>query len=229
MAEKGIFYKAVFFDLDGTLIESSIDFMKFRARLIEYIRDKGADMRRYSMEDTSVSLISKFAEEMKANGIPPGIVEAYLDNIDAFIDEIELDRIEETKPAPGADALLKDLRSRGVKIGVLTRGSPKYAEMALNLSGLSGYIDAMVARDRRSGIPPKPDPRSAFALAEKLNVSIDESIMIGDYSIDFICAKDTGIRFFGVASDEDSVKSLAECGCEDISPNLSELGRRILI
>jgi len=220
-------FKAVMFDLDGTLIISAIDFMRFRARLMEYIEAKGADMDGYSMEDTSVSLISKFTKEMERKGAESRTIDAYLDEIDAFIDEIELDNIMETMPAPGAEALLRRLKRGGVKIGVLTRGSPTYARKALHISGLEGYIDEIVARDRGSGIPPKPDPESAFALAKKLNVRAEESIMVGDFSIDFMCARDSGIRFYGIASDEESRKSLMECGCEDISSDLDEFRKKV--
>lgn len=220
-------FKAVMFDLDGTLIESTIDFMRFRARLIGYIEAKGADMSGYGMEDTSVALISKFAKEMRRNGRDAHTVESYLDEIDAFIDEIELDGVEGTRPTPGAEDLLRCLRRDGIKIGVLTRGSPVYAEKALRISGLAGYIDAVVARDRKSGIPPKPDPRSAFALAEKLGVGIEESIIVGDYSIDFTCAKEAKIRFYGIASDDESKRSLVECGCSDVSPDIDALRKKM--
>lgn len=220
-------FKAVMFDLDGTLIISSIDFMRFRARLIEYIRAKGADMNNYTMEDTSVSLISRFTEEMKRKGVDTETVDSYLDEIDAFIDEIELDNVEDTLPAPGAGNLLQSLKRAGIKVGILTRGSPTYAERALRISGLAGFIDAMIARDRKSGIPPKPDPRSAFALAKKLGVEIDEAIIVGDFSIDFACAKAAGIRFYGIASDQESMNSLVDCGCDEISSGLSELCKKI--
>ena len=208
------------FDLDGTLVISTIGFMKFRTRLISYIKDKVTDLSGYSTRETTVAMIARFEEEMKAKGVDERMIKSYLDDIDAFLNEIELEDIEKTVSVPGAKELLRLLKEKNVKIGILTRGSPEYAERALKIAGLDLFVDAMVARDRKSGIKPKPSPESAFALAERLGVPIEDAIMVGDYSIDFVCARDAGIRFYGIASDKESRRSLSEAGCKEILPSL---------
>jgi len=224
----GVDYKAVFFDLDGTLVVSTIDFIKFRRKLLDYIRGKGADMSRYSIEETTVSMISRFTEEIEGKELDNDTIERYLDEIEGFLNKIELERIDDTRPADSAERILRSLRDNGVKIGILTRGSPAYAELALEKAGLTEYIDALIARDRKSGIAPKPDPESAKALARKLDVKNKKDIiMVGDFSIDYYCAKDYGIRFYGIAPESESRKSLVECGCADISKNLDEFGKKI--
>jgi HAD superfamily hydrolase (TIGR01549 family) len=219
--------KAVLFDLDGTLVISTIDFMKFRTRLLSYVRDKVADMSGYNIGETTVSMIARFEKEMRAKGIDDCTIDSYLEDIDAFLNEIELENIEGTEPVPGAKELLKLLKDKKVKIGILTRGSPKYAERALKIARLDHFIEAMVARDRNSGIQPKPSAESAFALAEKLGVRIEDAIMVGDYSIDYVCAENSGIRFYGIASDMESHRSLAEAGCKEILSSLDEFRVRI--
>jgi phosphoglycolate phosphatase-like HAD superfamily hydrolase len=224
----GVDYKAVFFDLDGTLVISTIDFIKFRRKLLAYIKGKGADMSRYSIKETTVSMISKFTEEIEGKGLDEDTIERYLDEIDDLLDRIELERIDDTRPADSAERILMSLKDKGVKIGILTRGSPAYAEQALEKAGLTKYIDAIIARDRKSGMAPKPDPESAKALARKLNVKNKKNIiMVGDFSIDHYCAKGYGIRFYGIAPESESRKSLQECGCADISKNLDEFGKKI--
>jgi len=211
------------FDLDGTLIISTIDFMKFRTKLMEFMNQKGANMDSYDIRELTVTMISKFEKEMRNKGASEEAVESYLDEIDVFLNEIELENIRMTRAAPGAEELLRVLRDRGVKIGILTRGSPEYSERALKISGLRKYIDEIVARDRSSGIAPKPNKESAIELARKLGVGLEEAVMVGDYSIDFICATDSGIRFYGISSDEESEKSLVECGCNEIIDDLYRL------
>jgi len=211
------------FDLDDTLIVSTIDFMKFRVRLMGYLEEMGADMSDYSIDETAVSMISKFERELRRKGADDGKVGSCLDEIDSRLNAIELERIDGTRAAPGAAELLRLLRKEGIRIGILTRGSPEYARRALKIAGLADLVDAVIARDRASGIAPKPSPESAFALAKKLGVKVDESIMVGDFSIDYICARDSGMRFLGIASDEESKKSLEGCGCETILKGLDEL------
>ena len=215
------------FDLDGTLVISTIGFMKFRTRLLSYIRDKVTDLSGYSTRETTVTMIARFEEEMKAKGVDERTIGSYLDDIDAFLNEIELENIEKTVSVPGAKELLGSLKGKNVKIGILTRGGPGYAERALKIAGLDRFVDAMVARDRKSGIKPEPSPESAFALAERLGVPIEDAIMVGDYSIDFVCARDAGIRFYGIASDSESRRSLSEAGCKEILSSLDEFRMRV--
>lgn len=219
--------RAVMFDLDGTLVISTIGFMKFRTRLLSYIMDKVTDLSGYSTRETTVTMIARFEEEMKAKGVNERTISSYLDDIDAFLNEIELENIEKTVSVPGAKELLRSLNEKNVKIGILTRGSPEYAERALKIAGLDRFVDAMIARDRKSGIRPKPSPESAFALAERLGVQIEDAIMVGDYSIDLVCAKDAGIRFYGIASDGESRRSLSDAGCKEILSSLDEFKMRI--
>ncbi|HUW43125.1 MAG TPA: HAD family hydrolase [Thermoplasmata archaeon] len=219
--------KAIMFDLDDTLVISTIEFKKFRTRLLSYIRDKVADQSDYSTRETIVTMIDRFEEEMKEKEVNQRTISSYLDDIDAFLNEIELENIEKTVSVPGAKELLRSLKEKNVKIGILTRGSTEYAERALKIAGLDGYVDAMVARDRKAGIMPKPSPESAFALAERLGVPIEDTIMVGDYSIDFVCARDTGIRFFGIASDRESRRNLSEAGCKEILSSLDEFRVRV--
>ena len=219
----GLPFKAVLFDLDDTLIVSTIDFMKFRRMLIAYLDRMGANMENYSMGDTTVSMIARFEQELREKATSNEAIDSCLDDIDVLLNEIELEKIGGTKAAPGAEELLGLLRDRGVKIGVLTRGSPEYSKKALEISGLAKYVDAVVARDRRSGIAPKPSAESAIELAKKLGIGLDESVMVGDYSIDFICASNSGVRFYGIASDEESLKSLVGCGCNEIFDDLYKL------
>jgi len=219
--------KAIIFDLDGTLVESTIDFMKFRRRLLDYVKEKGADMSMYSIKDTTVAMISRFEQEMRRNRKDERTIDSLLSDIESFLDEIELENIERTEPVVGAIDLLEDLKNQGVKIGVLTRGSPEYARKALDIAGLERFVDATIGRDRKSGIRPKPHPESAFALTEKLGVPIEETIMVGDYSIDFYCARDSNIRFYGIASEPESRESLSEAGCTEILSDLYELRKRI--
>ncbi|MEM2838839.1 MAG: HAD family hydrolase [Thermoplasmata archaeon] len=219
--------KAVIFDLDGTLVVSTVDFMKFRKRLLDYVKTKGADMKDYDLSQMIVVMISKFEAEMRRKKVPEETIQRYLDEIEQFLNEIELERIEETVPMPGAEDILKTLKKKGVKVGVLTRGCPAYAERALKISRLDNYVDAVVARDRRSGISPKPSVESAEAILRKLGVERDEAVMVGDYSIDFICARDAGIRFIGLSSGERSKIDLQNCGCSEIAEDLEQV-RKII-
>lgn len=221
--------RGIIFDLDGTLIISTVNFAKFRKHLIEYMKGRGADLSHYDIKGTTVAMIEEFEGEMRSQGEDEEDIERWMDEIDSILNEIELERIEETMPMPGAKKLLQTLRRRNIRVGVLTRSCPEYANRALEIAGLNEYIDVVVARDRHSHIAPKPDPSSVFHISEQMGTRPEETVMIGDHSIDFACAEDSGVRFFGIISDEKSELDLRECGCTEIVSDLDDFLRRLNI
>jgi FMN phosphatase YigB (HAD superfamily) len=89
--------KAVMFDLDDTLVISTIEFKKFRTRLLSYMRDKVTDLSCYSTREATVTMIARFEEEMKAKGVDERTIISYLDDIDAFLNEIELALLQKSQ------------------------------------------------------------------------------------------------------------------------------------
>jgi phosphoglycolate phosphatase len=70
--------------------------------------------------------------------------------------------------------MLRELRSRGYRIGVLTRGCREYAETALRIAGISDLLDAVVARDDHPEVEAKPSPIAMRHMAEAVGVRPDE-------------------------------------------------------
>lgn len=219
--------KAVIFDLDGVLVTPTGELMRLRPRLIEFLQKKGADTRNYDLSDTSAMMILKFEEELVRKGVSSREIDKNLEDIENFLNELELGELDMVSAMPGARNLLQVLRKNGVRIGVLTRACREYTEGALKKANMIDLIDAIVVRERKSGIAPKPSPEAAFALLKMLDVRNDEAVMIGDYSIDYDCARKSSLEFFGIASSEKSLNDLRECDCRIILNSLDEFRKQI--
>lgn len=95
---------------------------------------------------------------------------------------------------PEALPLLRALHERGMRCGVLTNFDyPSHVRRLLELEGFAPYLDAVVISGE-VGLK-KPDPR-IFALAlERLGVSADETVFVGDHpDQDMRGAVDAGLR-----------------------------------
>lgn len=120
----------------------------------------------------------------------------------------------ELVPYPQTIDVLKTLKERGFKIGIISNAPPLNPESLRRLY-FTDYIDAWTF-SHELGIE-KPDPRIFAAALTKLSVTADEALMVGDsLEKDILGARAAGIDAIqlvrpGTVSDEpDQIASLDE-------------------
>ncbi len=218
--------KSVIFDLDGTLIHTLTDFKKMGKMLIELFRSNGVDENVFSSVSTYVEMIDKGLEELKKRGYSSNELKIFKSRVHLLLNQIELENVDKAYIIKGADETLKKLKNYGLKIGVVTRGCREYAIKALEIAGLTVYVDKIVARDDVENA--KPEPEQIVSILKTLNADLKDSIYVGDHPIDVICAKKSKIQFIGVLTGYSDFDSLRSAGCEKIIPNVSKLPELIL-
>ena len=88
---------------------------------------------------------------------------------------------------PGAQQLLEQLRASHRSIGLVTRNSRRSVQTICQSHHLA--FDAVVTREDG---PVKPDPFSLRRVCQLLKVTPQQSLMVGDYLFDLLCAKKAG-------------------------------------
>lgn len=96
------------------------------------------------------------------------------------------------KPIDDAIEFIKKVRNYNIKLAVVTADSVVSTNLALKHLHLENYFDFVVGREscfetKESGIPTK-------LAIEKLRVSPDKTVMIGDAPTDAISAKNAGLK-----------------------------------
>ncbi|WP_341303709.1 HAD family hydrolase [Pseudomonas sp. TMP25] len=111
----------------------------------------------------------------------------------AWLLEHERELALTSEPAPGAIALVRELRDRGCRLGILTRNAHELALLTLRAIGLDDCfaIADVIGRDEA---PPKPDPGGLLHFANAWQVVPSELVMVGDYRFDLECARAAGAR-----------------------------------
>ncbi|HLA31440.1 MAG TPA: HAD family hydrolase [Pseudomonas sp.] len=96
-------------------------------------------------------------------------------------------------PAPGAIELVRSLRARGCRLGILTRNAHELALLTLQAIGLDDCfaVGDVIGRDEA---PPKPDPGGLLQLAAHWQVAPSALVMVGDFRFDLECARAAGAR-----------------------------------
>ena len=213
--------RAVVFDLDDTLVLSTVDYGKFKRLVIDKIVSHGEPRKMYDPNETVVSVVSRYEKRMHEARLPDKERKQRLAELDRIMDEVELERVAETKAIRGAIDLLELLRYRGIKIGILTRGCQDYATAALSEAGLMQLVDALECRN--SETKAKPSPESYLRLTERLGVRKEETFFVGDHPIDAKCAANAGVPFVAVETGDVSSDDLRAAGCVAVFPDVGSM------
>lgn len=102
---------------------------------------------------------------------PVGLLEEHAALREAMVGEAVL--------VQGARELVAGLRDRGLRVGVLTNGSPPLARRKLDALELAPLLDAVVTAEEAGA--PKPDPRAYAAAAARLGLPAGRLAMVGDH------------------------------------------------
>ena len=127
------------------------------------------------------------------------------------------------QPAPGALQLVRALRERDCRLGILTRNAHPLALLTLAAIGLADcFADAdILGRDEA---PPKPHPGGLLHLAERWSVAPSELVMVGDYRFDLECAQAAGARGVLVNLPDNPWPELTGLHARDCAELLAHLG-----
>ncbi|MBT4424935.1 HAD family hydrolase [Candidatus Bathyarchaeota archaeon] len=213
-------YKAVVFDLDGTLVESKIDYQKMGKQIKELLGRKGMTEH---IEDRrkAYQIIREGAESLLKFGLPPENLESTLIELDMIMNRIELDALPTMTPKPNAVETIKTLHSEGYRLGICTRSHRVYADKTLEMYGLDSLFHAVVARDDTPH--PKPDARQLLVTIEKVGATRENTLYIGDTTTDLVTAENANVDFVGYWRNERWAQMLIDRGCGKIVKDLLEI------
>lgn len=213
-------YKAVVFDLDGTLVESHIDYEKMGGQIRDLLVEMGM---KTVIEDRrkAYMVIRGGAETLLEYGLPRENLEATLKNLDIVMNNIELEALPTMLLKPNAVETLKELQENDYRLGIATRSHGEYAAQALKKFNLTGFFHGVVARDETPY--PKPDPRHLLATIELINADPKETLYIGDTTTDLTTSQAAKVDFIGYWRDDEWAKRLIDGGCKKVIKDLYEL------
>lgn len=192
-------YKAVGFDMDGTFINSIIDYSKLNSVVFDEMISLGVPESAIDRTRAGASELESGMVWMKANGMAADISKVQR-NIQERATDVEMEYAHLSEPFDGATEVARLLREKGYKVGLLTRGGRRYAEYVLRLNRVLGCFDAIVARDDFPEEETKPSPKAMVNLANALGVETTEILYLGDHKFDWFTARDSGAGFYGVTS-----------------------------
>ncbi|RDU35638.1 HAD family hydrolase [Neobacillus piezotolerans] len=179
--------KAIIFDFDGTLADTlPICYFAFQKVFKEY---DGLDLT---------------PDQIKAMFGPSetGIIRENLlhkshdDAIELFYETYSQKHDELVEKNEEIASLLKQLKSKGHKLGIVTGKAKRSLDISLHRLGMEGMFDAEITGDDVEF--PKPHPEGIHKALAELGVSTAEAIFLGDSDADILAGKKANVHTIGV-------------------------------
>jgi phosphoglycolate phosphatase len=179
----------IVFDWDGTLMDSE-------AQIVSCLHAAIADLRLEPMDDDTVKNIIGLGLREAIDTLVPGRDAAFHQ---AFVQRYREHwfRSEASSLFAGVRATLDICRQHELLLGVATGKARRGLQRVLGETGLASCFDATRCADET---PSKPHPQMLLELMEELNVSPEQTIMVGDTEYDMEMATNAGTRKVAVSS-----------------------------
>lgn len=125
------------------------------------------------------------------------------------------------QPYEGIMQLLGSLKDRGIKLAVLSNKPHRQTVKVVHAMCGEGVFDYI--QGQKEGIPRKPDPAGVHYALERLGVSKEECLYIGDSEVDIATGKNAGTKTIGVSWGFRGKEELKAAGAEYIIDKAEEL------
>jgi HAD superfamily hydrolase (TIGR01509 family) len=178
--------RAVIFDLDGTLVETNLDFDAMRAEI--GLRPSLPILEQ--LEGADAALRARAEEIMRRH---------------------ERAAITGARLLDGCAELLARLGVLGVPAAILTRNVREVVETFVSTFGLT-----FTAAYTREDGPPKPSPDGVLALCARMGAAPADTLVVGDYKFDILAGRRAGCPTALIAAQALAPDELVEWGEPDL-------------
>ncbi|WP_415715329.1 HAD family hydrolase [Maridesulfovibrio sp.] len=207
--------EAIVFDFDGTLAELTIDFNEMKKRLkalgsafLDPLPEKDAPALEW------VDFIADCLAEDD-----PDLGKEFHTRCRFLIISMEVEAARNGRLFPFTFDILSALRDSGIKTGIITRNTASAVrELVPEINNLSGCF---LSREDVQNV--KPHPEHLFKALEVIGVAPENTLMVGDHTMDIETGKRAGAMTAGVATGRMSLEGLKLAEPDFVAADCAEL------
>lgn len=213
-------YKAVLFDMDGTVLDTLDDL---------------ADSVNRSLREFGLPEVSRFqvgqslgngAKYLIRHCLPEGSDEALCERVLSFYKPwYDAHCRIKTKPYDGILQLMETLRADGVSQAIISN-KPDSAVQELAEAFFPGLMDVVIGES--PAVKRKPSPDTVLAAARQMGLMASDCVYIGDTEVDLETARNAGMDCIPVSWGFRTEEQLCAAGAEEIIRSPEELKKKLL-
>ncbi len=209
----------IVFDLDGTLVDSSLDLAAAVNGTLERLAPGTPplpiDVVRSYIGEGAGRLVSRSLERAGLRVAPEAALQVFLEVYASCL-------LDNTRAYPGVETAIRGLRGR--TLAVLTNKPGGFSRTILAGLGLLQPFAAVVGGDEMPAR--KPDPAALLLLMQRFSASPDQTLFVGDSAVDVHTARAAGVEVVGLRYGLDPA-GLVAAGPDLLLPDLSGLAAHL--
>jgi len=177
------------FDWDGTLMDS-------QAHIVGSFQSSISDLSLAARENDEIKNIIGLGMTEAITALYPDSDEIFHARlIDRYRYHYLLDSLSKSELYAGAQRLLSELTQRGHYLAVATGKGKAGLQRVLKQTALEGYFHSTRCADETTS---KPHPQMLLEIMDELDMSPEETLMIGDTEYDLEMASNAGVASLAV-------------------------------
>ncbi len=195
-------YKAIIFDLDGTLLNTLDDL----ADSVNYALEQMAYPKR-TLEEVR-TFVGNGVKNLVIRAVPQTTCNDMMEEtLSIFKEHYSGNMLNKTRPYDGILELLAELKNQGYQMAIV---SNKFDDAVKNLNNIFFSEFIQVAIGESSSVAKKPSPDTCLKAMEELGVKAEDCLYVGDSDVDIQTAANSGVESISVTwgfRDEDFLRA----------------------
>jgi len=213
-------YSAIVFDLDGTLADTAADIREALVR---------------ALATENLPPVDLGSVRLMIGGGPRLLIERALHRLGFAADDDRVTRLTTAFYAEykrqdnklsrlfdGVESTLQQLHQAGIRVGLCSNKPDELCRMLVTNFGLDMYFDEILGSGDK--LPKKPNPAPLLCLIERLGVTPDDTLYIGDSQTDVTTARNAGVPVMLVSYGY-TLRAASQLGADAVIDSVADLVR----
>ncbi len=209
--------EATLFDLEGTLVDFQWNLTEAVQEVFEMLRTSGFPMERIQSKKYSTLMNEAMKIAIEQGRSPNELRE----KIGSVYDQFDEDALTRWTLRPKAKDFLSAIKGKGVKTALVSNVGKKALEKALQKTNILQFFDVIISRNDVQNL--KPSGEGIDLALNRLQVTEENSLFIGDSLDDIHAAKEAGLRVIIILGGENPKPELLSAKPDYLINDFGEL------
>jgi len=208
---------AILFDFEGTLVDFQWNLQGAVKETLEMLRSLHFPIQRLQGMKYSTLMLeaSRMAQEIGQS------TDRVREKIGTIYDRFDEDAFKRWSLRDGSEELLSALKTKGIKIGLVSNVGRKALEKALLKLDLYPFFNVVVTRNDVQCM--KPSGEGLSLALSRLQVNKDKALYVGDSVDDIQAAKEAGLKVMILLGKGNSKAEILSAGPDQLIHHFNEL------
>jgi phosphoglycolate phosphatase len=209
--------EAILFDFEGTLVDFQWNLQGAVKETLEMLRTLRFPIQRFQGMKYSTLMLeaSRMAQEIGQS------TDRVREKIGAIYDRFDEDALMRWSLRDGSKDFLSALKTKGIKIGLVSNVGRKVLQKALLKLDLYPFFNVVITRNDVQFM--KPSGEGLSLALSRLQVTKDKALYVGDSLDDIQAAKEAGLKVIIIMGKGNSKAEILSAGPDQLIHHFNEL------